>query len=604
MSVLSLPRVILNGTVEWNPATNNNQLQFGYNKDPVTVALPSGITYETFDNWLIEFNGQTTNGDWNVYGQMQTWLKATVRDTKMAGPSVSDPLVGASLNFHGGTPKLVDVNPYSAFTSQIFLDQFGVSADGGIGFHGPAACRMTSRRPFMARNIRKPGLPIAGGMGVVWQTVIHKDDLTWEDNARESPVLAALQQALEQENSDDLGLMLRVAAYTTRYFTKIVEDGWLEQTAPEVYKPLADKYAQNTPIAVGNIASVFNPAVSSLTGAIGLWKAGELMTVPSGRVMAASSADTQLGPVDAEVDKDAGMVSFDMLNTVPETNENNTKVDVGTFSVVAKGPKGTTQIGKLGPDQYSKDAYESGGGMVDIAFDGSDDDWANIQQGVLSMEPDNSNTSTITQQQYYADTDERGVYLEQDSPGTFTLRVFEGDAAPTEMTELRAIASDRCIQLTGGSGTPYNQVFDVKPDGTVTIGVTPIKPGSALVLFAAYPTGEQGPTVPRSPSPTTGYTAVRVMSFDDDLANIPGPIEWPTVYEHALRPFDLVYRGMSAGVFQLGSEASMRAHASSVEQFTDPGDFESPLYMPVTRDMSRGRRKLLMRFLKGDPPTS
>lgn len=73
MSVLSFPRIVLNGTTSWNPATNNNALALGYNKDPVTVKLPEGVTYETFDDWLIETNAQgITNGSWNVFGQMQS----------------------------------------------------------------------------------------------------------------------------------------------------------------------------------------------------------------------------------------------------------------------------------------------------------------------------------------------------------------------------------------------------------------------------------------------------------------------------------------------------------------------------------------------------
>ena len=33
MSVLSFPRIILNGEIDWNPATTNNTLGVGYDKD-------------------------------------------------------------------------------------------------------------------------------------------------------------------------------------------------------------------------------------------------------------------------------------------------------------------------------------------------------------------------------------------------------------------------------------------------------------------------------------------------------------------------------------------------------------------------------------------
>jgi hypothetical protein len=41
----------------------------------------------------------------------------------------------------------------------------------------------------------------------------------------------------------------------------------------------------------------------------------------------------------------------------------------------------------------------------------------------------------------------------------------------------------------------------------------------------------------------------------------------------------------------------VRAKAALLKRLTDPANFESFLFMPVTRDMTRGERDLLYKFL-------
>ena len=110
------------------------------------------------------------------------------------------------------------------------------------------------------------------------------------------------------------------------------------------------------------------------------------------------------------------------------------------------------------------------------------------------------------------------------------------------------------------------------------------------------------------PLPTTGYAAVRIMPTDAKINDVPdSDVTWEYVYDNVLRPFDLVYRGMSCGVFDLGSEGAVKGNANAIAGLTDASMFDSPLYMPVTRDLSTGRRALLMRYLgfpSGPPPTS
>lgn len=611
MSVLSLPRIVLKGTTEWNPATNNNALQFGYNKNPVSVALPDGVSYDDFDAWLIEFNGRTTNGDWNVFGQMQSWFNAKVNATRTVDSIADDPLIGASLRFSGGDPKLVDVNAYSSVTSQVFFDSIGVDAGNGISVSGPGSSRMYSRRPFFSRNAKR--LPIAGGMGVVWQTTIEKEKIRWGSAAEESAVLNALRHALE--SPDAAGLMFRCSSYTTLYFTRFVEGGWIDQPTAVVYRKLADAYKDSAPINSGNVAGVFNPARSSMAGAIGIWSRDELKTVPSERVM--KGAIPGVGPAQVYVNRSRTSVALDFQNTIPEISETNAKANLGKLSVTWQSKSGAVTIGTLEPSDYDQTAYENGGGIIDLQLSGDDvlADYPNgsfsiSRQIELTSDPQESaavpassreaeidsatrtSQTLLTEETFYADTDERGVYLEEARNGSIKVRVYQGGMAATTGCTLFAVSTNPSTVTINGKSWDS---FQVGSDGLVDVPLEAVAAGNALIIFDAGIPGQTEINLPSSPSPTTGYSAVRVMPTDAHLKD--KPATWDNVYTYVLRPFDLVYRGMSAGVFSLGEESLITQHANSIEGFTNPADFESPGYMPVTRDMSSGRHDMLVRFL-------
>ena len=52
---------------------------------------------------------------------------------------------------------------------------------------------------------------------------------------------------------------------------------------------------------------------------------------------------------------------------------------------------------------------------------------------------------------------------------------------------------------------------------------------------------------------------------------------------------------------KLDDSAQVLAYAAIVKRLTDPANFESFRFMPVTRDMSRGERTLLYNFLNTAP---
>ena len=239
-----------------------------------------------------------------------------------------------------------------------------------------------------------------------------------------------------------------------------------------------------------------------------------------------------------------------------------------------------------------------------------------------------SPTPAIAELVLHADTDDRSVYLDEGDEAKVAVRVFERCGAPTRPTKLMVAAYyppeeeplegqwqlvppagnarfPRNVALGGGTAQLGGMVVDAAHDGSAGFSVSALAEGNAFVTFTPFYADAAPPVPPPTITitdvATTGYVAIRVLPFDEALGKTPqDQITWSFVYDNVLRPFDLVYRGMSPGIFSFHSEAKVKANADAIIALTDPDMFESPGYMPVTRDLSRGRRTLLVRFLKSE----
>ena len=197
MSVLNLPRLVFSGFTDWNPDTVNNSASI-YNEQTAEPIPQPGIAWDQFVAWLMQSNGATTpaklqpNGSWNVFGDHGvsfmnpdgTTEGAKITGATLAsGPVAADPLIGSAVRISGlvysdsasaAPARLVDIEPYGPFTSQIFYETVAIGS-AAVGVSGRGACRMFSRWPNFGRNLGQ--LPIAGGMGVIWQTAVKNADL-------------------------------------------------------------------------------------------------------------------------------------------------------------------------------------------------------------------------------------------------------------------------------------------------------------------------------------------------------------------------------------------------------------------------------------------
>ena len=109
--------------------------------------------------------------------------------------------------------------------------------------------------------------------------------------------------------------------------------------------------------------------------------------------------------------------------------------------------------------------------------------------------------------------------------------------------------------------------------------------------------GEIDPQDNQINPPVTTYMTVRVLPSDSSLHNLTP--SWENVYENCLKDWYAMAPCMDNWL-DLNDEFAVKSNARLVMALTHPDNFERFLFMPVTRDMSAGKRRLLHRFLKND----
>jgi len=610
MSVLQLPRIHFAGFTDWNPCTVNNLLARGYDKD--CVALTSEIKDRTdYEAWLINYNGKGSgpNGGWNVYGDHGAWFReATISAVDLGdGPDTSDHLVGKTISMIGDLdgntlPRLVDVDPSGGdTTSQIFLQGFRIG-DGSCGVTIAAASRLYCRWPGRQRNLQKrhEGISILEQTGVIWQTA--GSPVRWT-NPEKSDALAALQKEAEK----NAGLMLRFASYATIYHQVARYEQW---------DPIGDGKSLVEAYRAGFRGG--NPARSALAGTLGVWQGDELMTAPSDRMLRPSGQvpgrdNLFLGPASARVDAGRKVVAVDFLATFPEENADLVKANLGTFRLKARyQAEEPITIGEpLTYDRYDKASYELSAGTCEFKI--GDAQLETVRNGTLSLVAEGHETSPVlAEANVVVETDNRGLYLENEEKRTIQLRAYR-NGEPAEgitiaVAQYYGEPNDDLEYVWHFAAERQNQHVELpEPEittgrgGYATLPVVATKPGNSVIVF--YPGGlppdytEDIRMVARS---SAFYACLRVfprIPKEDPVWEkyATGTLDWNDIYQHVLQVFDFVYPIMSIQR-DLSREDRWEGLWPIMEERTDLGAFEEAMYMPITRDLSGDRRKLLQGF--------
>jgi len=680
MSVLSFPRIFFKGYASWDPCTFNNN---DFAKFPTYNAAQAALNWpflaiqdppitpdnftQTFRPYAIKLQGDSIDSpggprvpcEWNMFGahgvafvQYQDYTTTvTGGATGYEQGATTDPVIGTTLSIQGdgpySAPKLVDTNPSSFWSSQIYYGSLQVGS-GNYSVSGPRAARMHSRWINLSRiysadpQLTQPAASVA----CCFQACIPNTGIVWQNGAggQASPLLTALQEASTRAGAQ--GVMVRFTAYVNMYFRNGILNGIAQQARS--YTDLAALLAKawDTWNQSGSTSDFFSqPCYSHVVGSIGIWNDGELASVPMGRYLSANdpvaptgaTQTTVLGPAAAEVDYQNNILSLDLGSAIPEIAIAGTpassldKLDLGTLAVGVLNGGNFLPIGQLDYAQYGRQAYEASAGIVDLPLPASVTP-QQVQQGLLAIQVSGASgpVTALLEQQFCAQSDSRGIYLDQGSEQTFQITVLQQGVPAAGASVLLAqydqnlnlvpSAPPTYISFTRGEQQVVNSdprvspvvstvvsVVTVDENGIATAGVAAQSPGFPVLAFFPF-SGDTLPAPPPSlfPPGNMFYVTVRVLPFDDAL-----PLEfidfwnsthdstkaWDFVYHRILYVYDMIFSVMLEFV-NLGSQSAFDNSATAIRSLIEKSRAdEGTSAMPVTRDLSEGKRIVLQLYL-------
>jgi len=611
-------------------------------------------------------------------------------------------ILGNTFGGRSSPARLVDTNPQSPFCSQIFFNSFRI----GKFLSGLPTSRMYSRSFFVPRNLDS-SLIIAGAIGVIFQTTFALDQLDVGDTS--SPLLNALIKAAQgakgimwrfaaydtlyyqngtfndfpiAPNCDAVhkayealqeGQLFMNPAYSsvTGVFG-VWNEGELE-TAPGGRHLVADQQAAYpSQPGGGQLAAtqqVVALRVSGGSASLSIQRAPAAQATASQptapQVAAAASGGPPpmlLGSAWADIDLPGGYVSLDLLNAIRSNTPASPKLDYGPLQVGLcdhDNPSGTfTPLGtipfKPKPNQplvgYNQDAYLDTAGIVDLPFAGisAADVQTLLQKGqVLAIRRvDQDNAVVFLERLLTAETDDRGVYIDEGGTAQLTIQVRHrgGLELPPNTTLKVRLAQYYPWPLDYGagewiyagnpaaSGTPQyvkfqeGEIVDVDTNGNATVTLEYVSAGFPIIVFYPFLSSQPVPTplptmtftpqpTPMSPRPEyligdSYYATVRALGADDNLKqefvdswNLGDPPydatrAWQFVYYRILYVYDMLYPVMDALV-PLGNRTRVEGAIDQLlVMIQEPWVTDSTLYMPITRELSAGKRWVLQAWGK------
>jgi hypothetical protein len=572
------------------------------------------------------------------------------------------------LNVGSAPARLVDVDPVCFWSSQIFLDTFSLGdRAGGTGFTGAIAGRAHARWINLARNLNVDNkVFLAGFAGATFQFGVPAQSITFFDpHPVPGSASAQLRAALAEPGIK--GVLVRFTTYLTLYFQGPAFANMKPAEAFSEIASLYSQYAaaleQHQMGALANPPPVpVNRAYSHAVGWIGPWATDELGSMPGGRLLSTAAplapreaglGAVKLAPaaVECAVDPTTNMVTrlaLDLGATTPERDWTGAKVDFGTLSLGlvpledAGAPVVLASIPYGGG--YDQASYERTAGVIDIpaAQFLAPVRPADLRSHRFALWSDPSKPALL-EVPLVAQSEARGVYVDQQHQRPIPIQLRYLGGKPPVGTRLCvaqyspnrpfradgwAIVSDKKDQsaqspyvLLEGAGAAHGDGFIVVPvpyadDGnpfaTVAVSVRAIRPGFPILVFDPL---APGTALASPPSKVDGvctafYSVVRVLPFHNEAAQ--DFHEWlktgPTADLVTQRVFDEVfgtYFSMYPVMRFIRDPLQFQAWRGRILEATDPRLFNSATYMPVTRSLSVGQRRMLElwdSYLNGEVP--
>jgi hypothetical protein len=250
----------------------------------------------------------------------------------------------------------------------------------------------------------------------------------------------------------------------------------------------------------------------------------------------------------------------------------------------------------VGPVSYDKTTYEATAGIVDVPY--SSDVEPLLDQGQLLLVQDSTEKELLAETDLTVETDDRAIYLQEGETQQVHLRLVEkGQAPQKEVTVNIAI-------VLQGTANPATQVVEVPnqipvgPDGVATLAVKGKQAGACIIHFIP-PSSTVSPFNPA----TDFFTNVRVLPANNYDHISDEQLTFDFLRQEVLRYYCVLYPAMCR-IIKLDDEHDMLSHARQIVSQVSKDKFSEYEYMPRTRELSDGKRKLLTRWSQLQKPES
>ena len=595
---------------------------------------------------------------WNYYGDHGTRLdNTTVSQLVSSGGSVytdDDPLYQATISLIGTPspmqfqdPVIVDNDPYALITSQIFSHGIQVTMpDGTVVLSASPSTRSYAYYINVSKNLDPNAIGFQMVSAIFVLSIPNGSGITF-NNSINSPALQDLTTAV----NNGAGIQMRFVFYNAIY--QISPETLYQNFQAKNYTP--NPYIG---ITLGTIG-VLQPGdlLSAPPGRklnIQSKSFTYLPTAPCQPATGTGTSSATLGITNANFDDNLNTLYVDCISTFPECNVGtNTKFNFGTnpLNLVLTPDGGGSPI-TIGALPNTQSQYETSSGMVAISLSSHpqlSEIKASLTSGSLSI-VDTNTGNTLLQESPGLDiqTEDRAIYFdaqvlqdwsnpnEQPLPGTstITLQAFQRGVSVQQAVTVniehwmcsktlvdpskpQVPVPSRYFTIAGAVAQPNTQytnapgnagtiqvitdqvTIPANSNGQLTLTLTALRPGTSIIRFV-------DPTQPLTPPnfcwDNTSYSCVRILPFDDYRSYTDQQINsWPFIYENFFNYFALLYPVMSHVIPWGPSDAPsnpgiVAQFASQIKIFTNPQNWDTTIYMPVTRDLSAGKRALLWRW--------
>jgi hypothetical protein len=324
----------------------------------------------------------------------------------------------------------------------------------------------------------------------------------------------------------------------------------------------------------------------------------------------------KMGPGVAMVESDR--VTLDLLTSFPEVGTGDdplAKHDFGRVELVLEQPGGARVT--IGPVAYDRQTYEADAGVVELPLPAEVAPL--LAEGSLLL-VDAAGTVLLREiEVVQVETDDRNVYMDLEhvdgkpiAAGTMELRafwkgqpiqsaltvglqLFEDVMKPGTANSLNPLVVTAC-ELTEGP-TGWEESVVIPPGGRAPVTITSEKPGCFKVRFLPPPMKPDDAPLFQ----VEFFGNYRVLPFDD-YSHLPdNAITWPFVWNEVFKYYAVMYPVMSLiipwGPANIPYDPDRVVQfASLIREAVDVSRLGTALAMPITRELSAGKRALVQRW--------